>query len=311
MPSQATPAQTESGATIRGSIRVKGSQPIPFPRVRLLSASGSVVQEQFLDRTAAFSFTNVKPGNYALEAAADGYRPARETISVTGPGIQLVTVMMQTARAGRGEPVTGVVDARIPEQARKLWERAEKDLRANRPENARRHLLKAVSIYEGFTAALRLLAQLALDQGQLDEAELRLSRARELAADDPQVLVLQGALLNRRSKHGDAVRVLEKGLSIEPESWRGHFEMAQARFAMNQYEDALDYGMQALEAAEGACPQAHVLVANALMNLQRYEEAALHLVAFVEAMPKSSSAPAARSVLKKMKAAGVPVPEHN
>lgn len=147
-----------------------------------------------------------------------------------------------------------------------------------------------------------------MDDNQLDKAESYAKRAQELEPDNPQSLILQGTLSNRRNRHSDALPLLERGVVADPRSWRGHFELAQAHFALKDFPRALSHARKALETRGGPYPEAHVLLANVLINLRQYPEAAQHLSTFLKLAPDSSSAPAAPEVLRKMKASGIRVP---
>ena len=88
---------------------------------------------------------------------------------------------------------------------------------------------------------------------------------------------------------------------------RGLFEIARAHFALKAFAQARQFAEAALDARRGPFPEAHIVLANALMNLREYPEAARHLAVFLKLAPDSPSAPPARAVLEEMKRAGVPM----
>lgn len=304
-------AQLEGGRTILGSIRVgEGSLPKERARVRLFNTSGALQQEVHAETSGSFSFNRLKAGEYFVEVALHGFETVRQPVSVLPLAQYRATILiaLQPEEPRGAAPTGGVLDARIPAPAREHWEKALEELRANRPDQARKHLEKAVKAVDHFAAGFRLLGLLAVDEGQLDKAESFANRARGLEPDDPQGLILQGTLWNRRNRHSDALPVLEKGVVADPRSWRGHFELAQAHFALKDFSRALPHARKALETRGGPYPEAHVLLANVLINLRQYPEAAQHLSTFLKLAPDSPSAPPAREVLRKMKEAGVSVP---
>lgn len=195
----------------------------------------------------------------------------------------------------------------MPAPAREEWSKAQTELQSGHPDKARKHLEKAIRQAD-FAAGRRLLAQFAIDEGRLDEVELQLKQAKALEPDSAQLPALEGALLNRRNRWAEALPLLEKAIAADAGSWQAQFELAQAYFAARRFTDALPPARAALQARGEPFPEVHVLLGNVLMNLRQYPEAAQELSAFLKQAPDSPSAPPAREVLRKMKAAGVPVP---
>jgi len=306
-------AQLAGGRSITGTVRVgEGRTPDQRVRVRLFATGGGLREEIYTDSSGKFNFGGLAPGDYVVECAAPGYVPARESVLILGmAGYRAVVSMVLTPESPGGpKPPAGLLDATVPPKAREHWQKAQEALAAGKTDRARKELEQAVKAEPAFGPGYRLLGMLALDEARLDDADAALKRATELLPGDPDTMALKGGLLNRRDRSSDAVPLLEKALAGNAASWRAHFELAQADFALKRYSDALPHARQALSLRGAAFPEGEVLLANVLMNLKQYPEAAQHLAEFLKLAPNSPSAPPAREVLNKMKQAGVPVPEY-
>jgi tetratricopeptide (TPR) repeat protein len=296
--------QLAGGRGVWGWIRV-GQDRVPnqWAQVRLYNSSRALQKEVKTDSAGSFALGVLSPGDYYVEVTLPGYETVQQPINVLGPSQQPLLIVLQPS--GSAKPGSGFLDARVPVAAREQFEKAEEQLRANHPDRARKHLEKAVKTYEDFAAAHRRLAQLALDRDKLDEAEAHLNRAMLVDPENPDGLELQGALCNRRNQPDQAVAVLEKSLKKSAYSWRAHFELARAYFALKSFARALPYARKAMEDRNVAFPEGHVLLGNILMNLRQYPEAARQFSTFLKLAPGSPSAEPARKVLEQMQAAGL------
>lgn len=281
----------------------EGSQPVPSVRVRLLSSGGAVRQEAVSQSNGRFRFAEIGAGNYVIEATLKGHQPARQAVTVVSSAAHVVIILQRELSAPT--PPRNFLDARLAPNVRREWEKAQEELLRNRPDKARRRLEKAVALDERFAAGFRLLAQLALDANELVDAETMLARARAIEPEEAHALALAGAVANRRNDPEHAVPLLEKALAREPDSWRAHFELAQAQLALKAYPDALPHAEKALDRRGPGFAEGHVLLANVLLKLRRFPEAARHFAAFLKLAPNSPSAAPARDVLKQIEATGV------
>ncbi len=305
-------AQVAPGRSIMGQVRLgEGHTPDQRIRVRLFAPGGALRDESYTQTAGKFEFGNLPPGTYAVEAWLPGYQTARQSVEILPlAGFRAMVMMNLEPEPHNGpRPPSGFLNAQVPPKAREHWEKAQEAMSAGKTDRARKELEQAVKAESKFSGAWRLMGMLALDESRLDDAEAALKHAGELLPDDPETLALRGGVLNRRDRSSDALPLLEKAVAADASSWRAQFELAQADFALKHYPEAMPHARQALSLRGDSFAEGHVLLANVLMNLKQYPEAAQHLAAFLKLAPDSPSATPARDVLKKMKQAGVPVPE--
>ncbi|WP_421828787.1 outer membrane beta-barrel protein [Larkinella sp.] len=79
------PTATIAQTTLSGSVRTSDNKPLPYASVALLNARDSSLVKGAISReTGAYTFDNVRPGQYRLAASAVGYAPTRSAIVQVG-----------------------------------------------------------------------------------------------------------------------------------------------------------------------------------------------------------------------------------
>lgn len=83
-------AQTVSPVAVAGVVQDQTGAVLASASVELVAASGAVVQSITADGSGTFRFNNVPPGQYALRASFEGFKPAsaRVRVGARAPGAQ-------------------------------------------------------------------------------------------------------------------------------------------------------------------------------------------------------------------------------
>src|SRR5262249_5346 len=111
-----------------------------------------------------------------------------------------------------------------------------------------------------------------------------------------------GATFNMMNRYDDAIRVLDRGLALSPQSWQAYFEYGKAEVGKGEYEAALRKLNRAEDMAPHDYAPVHLVTAHALLALKNYSQAMSELEAYLEKDPKGSNAPAVRDSLDKIRA---------
>ena len=82
-------------------------------------------------------------------------------------------------------------------------------------------------------------AQAVVRQGNLDEALLIIDEGLKLAADDPQLLILRGVLLEKLGKMDEAERAFGKAQLLIEEPANYHFARAEAYLGFDWVDEAV------------------------------------------------------------------------
>src|SRR5262249_18998676 len=79
----------------------------------------------------------------------------------------------------------------------------------------------------------------------------------------------------------EAIRSLQRGESLSPDSWQAHFEMAKAYIGKSDYPTALRHLERAHNMATSEYPLIYLLQAHALLAMRQYPEAMTALQSYL------------------------------
>ena len=143
---------------------------------------------------------------------------------------------------------------------------------------------------------------MALDAKRLDDAAESLEKSIQADRNYANGYVVLGAVYNMQSKFDDAIRVLDRGLTLMPQSWQAMFELGKAELAKGDYEAAMRRLNKAGDLAPQEYPPLHLAKAHALLGMKNFSEASSELEAYLEQDPQSPNAAAVRESLDQVKA---------
>jgi tetratricopeptide (TPR) repeat protein len=111
-----------------------------------------------------------------------------------------------------------------------------------------------------------------------------------------------GAAFNSSEKFDEALRVLDRGIALAPQSWQAYFEMGKAHIGKRDFEAAIKALDKSESIANGKYPLIHLLKAHSMLALKNYNDAMTELQAYVDQAPQSPEAESARQTLEQVKA---------
>jgi len=300
-PFAASPVWSHS-APVNGTVQQFDGSPAKDVRVQLIDRfGGQTIKSDFTDAAGAFHMTEVPPGNYEI-VAQSGLNEAREQVSVHGVDSEVSLRFGSTdpsADAGNRNSVS-VAQIKVPEQARRLFRKAQELAQKNKPEDARKFLSEALQKYPTFADAITLQAILDMGDNQMANAAAELEQAIQYDPNYALAYIALGSCLNTQSHFEDAVRSLEQGLRLEPASWQAHFEMGKALTAKADFKKALDELAKA-ESGAPKFPAIHLVRGYALIGLGQYPNAISELEAYVQADPAAPTVSKAKLTLEKIR----------
>ena len=134
----------------------------------------------------------------------------------------------------------------------------------------------AVKLNDRSVAALRQVARIAEQKGELEKALSFLIRAKLEAPNDPEVLLSFGTAALRLELIEDATKALQTALERRPADRATRYWLATARGAAGQYDEALKL-YQGLLAEHPEDAQLHFAVGSVFYLKIAFEDAARHL----------------------------------
>lgn len=291
--------------SISGSVRTADGQPMGNVRVELRDGStGSIVTSSYTGMGGSFEFQNVPQGSYSVVASSGTQQVEERVDSSMMSTVVDLRLPAAAGGAGAGNPNDGmgnttisVAQYKVPEAAREEFRKAREASVKDKHDEAQRHLAKALDLAPNYADALTLRAIYKLDAKAIDSAIEDLNKAIQSDANCAMAYMALGSAFNMQSKFDDALRTLQRGESLAPQSWQAYFEMGRAYAGKKDFETAV----HALDRAQALVPAEFPLIrlvrASALLQLKRYGDAAADLEAYLNKDPGGPEAEQAKKML--------------
>jgi predicted Zn-dependent protease len=239
------------------------------------------------------------PGGFAgpysdceLRVSAPGYQPLSKVVMMRTANVGGLDVgsLVLTPLAREQGPTVSVNSLLAPKNARKEYDKAEKDIRGNKLPSAVRHLENAVAEYDKYAAAWNDLGRIYLTQRQNDQAGHAFSKA---IAADPQYLppyVGLAELQLQDAQYEVAAETAGKALALSPGLVTADFIRAAADFKLNRLDAAEKSARDAEHGAHQNIEQLHLLLADILLAKGNYPGAADEMRAYLKEYPQGEFA---------------------
>ncbi len=288
--------------TVSGSVVVQGTL-VGNVRVTIESLNRSFHRVVSADGSGSFVISGVPVGPYTITLEAEGYRTAREQLDVPpGSGLVVVQYMLVPAQptpdpTTKG-PLVSAASLQVPRDARNEFEAGLRDLERQRRKNARDHFEKALTKYAKFPQALHALALLDLEEQKSEHALEELRRALEVDGTYTEGHLALSQALNSLGRHTEALDAARRGMELRPDLWQFHYEAGVAALGLGKEDVALASSERILALAGPKIAETRLLRAGVLLRRERYAEARIELLAFLELAPQHRLASLAKQTLR-------------
>ena len=275
-------------------------EPARDVQVRLERFSGGLAEQMSTDAHGKFRFSGLGRGYYNVVIVAPGYLPAQQTADLQVVFKQYLAFELRRQPASNsliGGP--DVIDARIPEPARKEYLDAHTALADKRPADVIRHLQSALAIYPQFFEARLMLATAYMDQRDWENAEASFKLGHDLKPADGHSLLGLGEVYWRQKRYDEAEKTLLDGLKIEGKSWHGHFTLGRLHWERGDIRKAAPAIGRTLQLKPDFA-EAHLLAGNILLRLEQRERALLEYQEYLRLDPTGEFATPTRELVNKL-----------
>src|SRR4051812_35687651 len=290
--------------TLTVTVRDGKNRPVADARVEIRTMLGGVgsVPSGYTNQAGIFEASNVGDGQYEVTAQKN-LTQASERVEVGG-GMGMVALKLgeqQVSDAGNATSVS-VAQYKVPKKAREEFKKAQAAVDERKVEEARKHVVKALEIHPDFAEALTLRGIMHLEEQNSEAAIADLDHA--IKADGGYVLayLALGAAFNLTQRYDEALRTLDRGVALNPQSWQAYFEIGKAEVGKADYAAAIRSLDKAESLAQGKYPLIHLAKAHAMLALKNYPDAMNELQAFIDQAPKAPQADNARETLQQVRA---------
>jgi tetratricopeptide (TPR) repeat protein len=284
--------------SLTGSVVSADNKPLENVHIEIRSGNGSTLYSAYTNSSGGFEFQQVSAGTYEV-VASSGLAQAQQRVDVTGSPANVVLRMPVSTKAndGNGRSSVSVSQYQVPEKARAALQKAKEANVKGKTEEAQKQLDKALEIYPRYADALTFRGLLKMETNDLTGAIADLQAAIDADGSYGLAYIVIGAAFNVESKFDDAIRALERGQSLSPDSWQAYFEMGKALLAKAQYEPSLRQFDRAQTLLANDVPVIHLAKARALLGLKNYPDASTELQAFLAKEPPGPRSQEAQKLL--------------
>jgi tetratricopeptide (TPR) repeat protein len=299
---QRAPAVTTSSTVI---VRVQAPDGGPFDMsadVELSSGSEGTASHQLTRDAGQAEFDNVSAGTYYVVVTAQGYKPAHDSVEVTGFGGSSSVWIRLEPDSGNAPSSNGPGGHVLAPKAQKVEAKGLEYLRAGKFQEAQKQFEAAYKLAPGDPDVNYLLGYTLLQEKDLESAQTYLQRATSIEPHHVSALVALGQLRLQQGNLSAATATLEQAVSLDSENWMAYWSLASAYLRDQQYEKARLDADTAIKFGKGAANGAEIIVGESWAGSGEKEKAIETLESFLRDAPGNPAVPNAQAMIAKLKA---------
>ena len=297
---QQQPQNPDRPSTLFVSVRLPDGSPYDLPAiVNLYSFSGSPVGIGTF-RAGTAEFDHLAPGSYTVEVIAAGYQKLTEPVQIITAGerqqvqVTLIEEGSKTKTAPPGPPI-------LAPAAEKELSKALEDIRANKPEDAKKHLEKASRAAPANPDVNYLWGMYYAQMKDIAKAKEYWEKAIQIYPRHVFSLAALAQLALQDSNGPAAVDLLLRVTDLVPSSWRYQERLAEAYLLAGTYEEVQKHAERAIELGKDRAVEAQFILAQALLRANDTQRALKALDFYMASQPSGARAEEARQMLATLR----------
>lgn len=287
---------------ISGQVRSVDNKTAENVMIRVETHSGALVDQVTTDSMGRFRFTRLRSGQYRVLASTGGASSPVQTIDLSrsSPRVHVLLQLTADAPVFASRARTGVIDARVPLDAKAALDKGQAALAEKKSEAAISHFRKAIEIYPDFYDAHAALGQVYMDAGQWDKAEASLRHAVRINSKAVSAMVSLGEVYRRQKKYEQAQTVLADALKIDNKSWESNFTLGRIHWELKDIPKAGKYVARTIELQPDVA-EAHLLAGNIFVRAGLPANAVIEYEEYLRLAPNGEFAEQTKALLDKLK----------
>jgi len=303
------PAYSQGDVTLRGEVRTKDGQVIPFGvTIHLETGEGMPVGTQMADSAGNFTFEGLVAGTYSLTVTAEKFQPYQQSLDLSfrANSYMVKVFLFPTDKARvKTDELPARSDEAAPKSARKEFEKGDHALLAKKLPDARNHLEKALAVYPCYARAADALAQVDLAEHKLEAAEANFKKAIQCDNTFLDSFSELAQLYLVQKKLPESETVIRQGLRLSPTAWLLHYQLAGVHFGMGKYPEALQDYLAAQSFHAEMPAEFHARIANVYLKTGDYGKALAEMDTYLHLDPNGGYARSARKLSDMMRKQGI------
>ena len=287
---------------ISGQIRTADRRAQLSALVIRLERQGALVEQSTADGSGNFRFSRLKRGSYTVVVKVAGYSMAQQTVDLqtVSKAHVLLELIPDESTAATSSTDSGAIDARVPPEARKEYEKGKAAWEGRKLNQALEHLDRAVAIYAPYFDAQLLRGVSFRELEKWGDAEQALLTALSSRPETFLALVELGEVYRRTKRAVDAERVLRKAIGIDSNGWQAHFTLGRVFWETGRFDDSKESISRAIVLNPGYA-DAHLLAGNIAVRRNEMEQAITEYETYLKLAPKGAFADQTRQLIVRLK----------
>lgn len=205
--------------------------------------------------------------------------------------------------SNKGEETISAAQMKVPAKAQSALEKAKKAFLKGNLDEMGRQLGKALTLSPRYSDALAFRAAIELNEKSFDQARSDAEAAVQYDPNCANAYLVLGSTYNFLQQFDDAIRVLDRALTLGPHNRWSYYEMARALLFKGDYTGALRYADRTLRlSAKDDLACVHLLKAGAYVGLRDRSSASHELDRIQELKTSDPNILAATRILERMNA---------
>jgi tetratricopeptide (TPR) repeat protein len=294
--------------------KVVGTNGKPAAGIRIEvdeSASAVPIAFGYTGADGNFVIPNLAHGNYEVIAEKRELEASDDVI--VDSGVSQVELHFSPARQPSAvQPATVAAPTLLlPERARSFYAKASADFKSGNFKRALTAVDNALKIEPAFADALTLKGLIEIENPDLSQAQAHLERSIQIDQHQPAAYAALAAIYSHLGRFSDALTSAKHAVSLAPQAWQAHYEVAKATLALDAPRLALKSLREAEKGGGNSFPEVHLLKAYCLSALGLYDYAKFELQAATALHPNQQLTEQASAMMAKItraqpRAAGQP-----
>jgi tetratricopeptide (TPR) repeat protein len=321
---QSIPPATNSRSNIygfEGAITSDGdNRPIADARIELATVGGETISVTFSGDNGRFTFMNLPKGQYTITVTANGYESATQHVMIIGNNLPSVRMALRKP-VNHDENTSSLSDSvssrelMLPQKAQEAYHKGMDTLyKKNNPSGSLNYFQTVLKVAPNFYEAYYQEGMAYTIESNLDDAEKAFQAAIELSHDSyPDANFGLAAILSDHNRFKESEQLSRHGLLLQPDAWRGDFELARALCGLGQAAEAEQSALEARKRNPNFSGL-YIVLANIHLRLQNEKALVEDLTEYLKIDPNGPFAPQARDMKEKteklLSAKGAPPGPH-
>ena len=287
----------ERPASLVVSVRMPDGSPLDAPAVVNLNTFSGTSAGIGVFRSGIAEFTNLSPASYTLEIIAAGFQRVSENVQILNWGArQQLSISLTPESAPSSASLPPGLPILAP-NAEKEVTKALEDLRANKPDDARKHLEKAAHLAPSHPDVSYVWGMYYAQVKDFAKAKVYWEKVVQISPRHVFSLAALAQLALQNTDYPTATGYLLRASEAAPSAWRYHERLAETYLNQREYEEAHKHAQRALELGKERAAGTQFVLAETFLHRNDPQAAIKALGAFLTSQPSGPRAVEAQRLL--------------